>query len=220
VIRAESPLPWVEVPAAWALHLLAAARRRHGEAGSASPPDLARWQGLLDDAPPATPPIYDVVPAPGVAAEPHLVDESAALLAVPELAGWFLDPPTVQSEALELLQARESRLVVSDQVKAERQAALVDRVVDAHFDHAARQRWRARLEEQAFVLHATGRPAEARQAVAVALALADAERPARRIPFVRALVERSLEIAGEVALGRLPADQVRRVPPPLHAATR
>jgi hypothetical protein len=94
----------------------------------------------------------------------------------------------------------------------------VDRVVEAQFEPAARQRWRARLEEQAFVLHATGRPAEARQALAVALALADPERPARHVPFVRALVERSLVIAGEVALGRLPADQVRRAPPSPHAA--
>jgi hypothetical protein len=219
VIRAESPLPWVEVPAAWALHLLAEARRRHAEAGTEPPADLARWQPLLDDALAATPPIYDVVPAADVATEPHLVDESAGLLAVPELAGWFLDPPTVQTEALELLQARESRLVVSDQIKAEREAALVDRVVEAHFDPAARERWRARLEEEAFVLHSSGRPAEARQAVAVALALADPARPARRIPFVRALVERSLEVAGEVALGRLPADRVRRVPPSPLAAT-
>jgi hypothetical protein len=220
VIRAESPLPWVEVPAPWGLHLLAEARRRHAEAGAELPADLARWQALLDDAPAATPPIYDVAPAAEVAGAPHLLEDPAPLLAVPELAGWFLDPPAVQSEALELLQARESRLVVSDQIKAERQAALVDRVVEAHFDPPARERWRRRLEEQAFVLHATGRPAEARQALAVALALADPERPARRLPFVRALVERSLEIAGEVALGRLPADQVRRAPPSPQAATR
>ena len=218
-IRAESPLPWVEVPAAWALHLFAEARRRHAEAGTEPPPELARWQQVLADAPAATPPIYDVVPAPDVAVQPQLVDASAPLLELPELAGWFLDPPSVQTEALELLQARESRLVLSDQVKAERESALIDRVVEAHFDPAGRGRWRARLEEQAFVLHVTGRPAEARQAVAVALALADPVQPARRIAFVRALVERSLGVAGEVALGRLPADQVRRVPPSLLAAT-
>jgi hypothetical protein len=35
---------------------------------------------------------------------------------------------------------------------------------------------------------------------------------------VRALVERSLEVAGEVALGRVPAAQVSRRPPPRPAA--
>jgi len=147
-----------------------------------------------------------------------LLETSAGLLELPELAGWFLDPPSVQSEALELLQAKESRLVVSDQVKAERQAALIDRTIEAQFDAHARRLWQRRLEEQAFVLDETGRRDAARQALAVALALADPERLVRRIPFVRALVERSLEVAGEVALGRLPADQVRRVPPPQHAA--
>jgi hypothetical protein len=101
---------------------------------------------------------------------------------------------------------------VSDQVKAERRATIVERVITAQLEPEARRRWERRLEEQAWVLLETDRPAEARLAVAAALALADPERPAHHIPFVRALVERSLEIAGEVALGRVPAEQVRRVP--------
>lgn len=214
-IRAESPLPWVEVPPAWALHLFADASRRHAEAGVPPPGELTPWQSLLMEPPVAdTPPIYERLPAASVADDPRLVEESEPLLALPELTGWFLDPPAVQSEALELLQAEESRLVVSDRVKEERRAALVDRVIDTHFGPDACRLWQRRLEEQAFVLLETGRPAEARQALAVALALADPDGPARRIPFVRALAERSLEVAGEVALGRLPADQVRRVPPP------
>ena len=218
-IRAESPLPWVEVPPGWALHLFADAGRRHAEAGVPPPAALTPWQPLLMESPVAdTPPIYERVPAASVADDPRLVEASEPLLALPELAGWFLDPPAVQSEALDLLQAQESRLVVSDQVKEERRAAIVDRVIDTHFGPDARRLWQRRLEEQAFVLLETGRPAEARQALAVALALADPDGLARHIPFVRALVERSLEVAGEVALGRLPADQVRRAPPPLRAA--
>src|SRR5207249_2795967 len=108
--------------------------------------------------------------------------------------------------------ARESRLVVSDQVKAEREAALVDRVVDAQLGGSARRLWAGRLEEQAFVLLETGRPAEARMAAAVARAFADPTRDPRHLPFARALVERSLEVAGEVALGRVPAESVRRTP--------
>jgi len=220
-LRAESPLPWVEAPAAWALHLLAEGAARAAAGGGPLPAELARWRATLEAAPAsAEPPIYAVVAEPDVAADPGLLERSVALLGLPELAGWFLDPPSVQSEALELLQAKESRLVVTDQIKEERRMAVLDRVIDAHFGPSpaeARPRWQRRLEEQAWVLHATGRGAEARQAVAVARALADPERPARRIPFVRALVERSLEVAGEVALGRLPAEQVRRVPRPLGA---
>jgi len=78
------------------------------------------------------------------AAETFLTD-SATLLDLPELMGWFIDPVRVQHEALALLQVRESRLVVSDQVKAEREASIVDGVVEAQLPDAARRRWAARL---------------------------------------------------------------------------
>jgi hypothetical protein len=57
-----------------------------------------------------------------------------------------------------------------------------------------------------------GHAPEAAIAVSVARALADPETPLWRVPFLRALVERSFEIAGEVATGRLSADATRRTP--------
>jgi hypothetical protein len=214
-IRGESPLPWVEVPPGWALQLFGEASRASRAAGRTLPGELARWLDTLGSAePPETPPIHAGFPPGEVTADPAVLEGSGDLLALSEMAGWFLDPAAVQSEALELLQAKESRLVVSDQVKEERRAALVDRLIETHLGPEARRLWQRRLEEQSWVLLETGRRVEARQALAVALALADAERAAQRIPFVRALVERSLEIAGEVALGRLPADRVSRVPRP------
>jgi hypothetical protein len=173
----------------------------------------------LPDPPPA-PPIYDRIAPSAVAADAALAERSTELLTLAELAGWFLDPGSVHAEALELLQAKESRLVVSDQVKEERRQALIDRVIEAHFGPEARRLWQRRLEEEAWVLLETGRPVEARLAVAAAVALSDAERLARRIPFVRALVAKSLEVAGEVALGRVSAEEVSRVPRPPRAATR
>src|SRR5207247_1189831 len=65
-------------------------------------------------------------PAAGTA----LVGRSAALAWRPAMAGWFLDPEAVQADAVELLAARASRLVVSDQVKAEREDAIVGRVIE------------------------------------------------------------------------------------------
>ena len=46
----------------------------------------------------------------------------------------------------------------------------------------------------------------------MARALADPATALRRIPFLRALVERSLEVAGEVATGRLSAETATRAP--------
>ena len=104
---------------------------------------------------------------------------------------------------MDLLQARESKLVVSDQIKSEREDAIVTRVVERELTPAARTRWARRLVEMAFVFRATGRPEAA---------LADEQRAVTLQPFVRTLGRRGLEIASEVALGRIPAAEVSRKP--------
>jgi hypothetical protein len=126
--------------------------------------------------------------------------------------GWFIDPVRVQHEALALLQVRETRLVVSDQVKAEREASIVDGVVEAQLPDAARRRWAARLREMAEIFRMTGRLEPAALAEQTAAALADVGRPATAIPFARALAARGIEMASEVALGRTRLADVSRAP--------
>jgi hypothetical protein len=58
----------------------------------------------------------------------------------------------------------------------------------------------------------TDRGESAAMARATAAAVADLERPATAIPFVRALAGRGLEMATEVALGRARLDDVSRAP--------
>ena len=210
-VQAESPLPWVPVPSSWAWATLVAAADRTRAGNHPVPPELAVWIERLGTPPAEPAPVYARLPAEA-AAEPALLERSAALLALPELTGWFLDPAGVTSEALEWLQAKESRLVVSDQIKAERLAALIDRIIERDFDEPTRRRWQGRLEDEADVLLTLGRTAEAASAVAVAQALADPAATLHRIPFLRARVERSLEIAGEVATGRLSAEAASRAP--------
>jgi hypothetical protein len=210
-LRAESPLPWVSVPPSWAWVILVAAADRARATGGAVPAELERWIERLGAPAAETAPIHARLPATAIQ-DPALLERSGALLALPELNGWFLDPSSVSSESLEWLQARESRLVVSDQIKAERLAALVDRIIETRFDAPTRRLWQGRLEEQAYVLLALGRETEAASTVAVARVLATGGDTLRRIPFLRALVERSLEVAGEVATGRLSAEAASRAP--------
>jgi hypothetical protein len=209
-LRADSPLPWVEVPPGWAVAILVEARDDHRRRGVPAPGNLDRWlDGLPEVADVDVPPILE---GPGEPGDDGALERSAEILALPELASWFLDPPAVQADAVDLLQSRESRLVVSEQIRAERTAALVDRVIDRELTPAARRLWQRRLRATALVLARTGRPEPARRALAAARALGDPARPARHIPFVRGLVERSLEIAGEVALGKVAAADVSRQP--------
>jgi hypothetical protein len=203
-LRASQKLPWLEVEPSRAVALVGEAVALHRTRGTSPPAAFARWDRLFTATPPA--------PLPALDADAALVDQSASLLELPELAGWFLDPESVQSDAVDLLQTRESKLVVSDQIKAEREEAIVTRVVERELTPAARPRWARRLVEMAFVFRATGRPEVAAVAEAAAAALADDSRAVTHQPFARTLARRGLDIASEVALGRIPAAEVSRKP--------
>ena len=202
-LRAAQKLPWVESAPARAVGLVAEALALHRARATAVPPAFARWQRLFESAPAPA-------PMPEVAADPGLTARAAELLDLPELAGWFVDPEAVQSDALDLLETRASRLVVSEQIKAERESGIVTRVVEREFPPEARQRWARRLREMALVFGATGRADVAAVAGAVATALADSSSDVTRNPFALLLARRGLEYAGEVAAGRVKAADVSR----------
>ncbi len=202
-------LPWVETDPAHAVGLLAAALAAHAQAGTRPPAAFERWRRVLDREAAAGPAEAEVEPLPP---DPALIERSAQLLEIPVLAGWFVDPGTVQDEALQLLEVRESRLVLSDHMKAEREAAIVDAVVERRLGPEARRRWAARLIEMSRLLAQTGGDPPMALMSATAAALADVERSARAIPFARALALRGLEMAAEVALGRARPAEVSRAP--------
>ncbi|HEY3066309.1 MAG TPA: hypothetical protein VGL09_11000 [Methylomirabilota bacterium] len=213
-LRASQKLPWVETAPARVLALVAEALALHAAASTAPPAAFARWQRLFESA---------VVPPPAafpVDAPPEEVERTGELLELPELAGWFVEPEVLQIDAVELLQTRESRLVVSDQIKAEREEAIVARVIEREFPRDARLRWARRLVEMAAIFRETDRPRPAALADAAAAIFADDARDLRRLPFAVALVRRGLDIAGEVTLGRLTLAEVSRKPAPVTVADR
>ena len=203
-LRASQKLPWVEVEPARALQAVGEALDVHRTRGTSPPAAFQRWERRFAPVEPA--------PWPVGAADPALVERAPSLLELPEMAGWFLEPEHVQADALEILQGRESKLVVSDQIKAEREEAVIGRVVERELDGDARRRWARRLADMVFVFQATARSDEAALAEAAARALADETREARADPFARALARRALDVAAEVALGRLSAAEVSRKP--------
>jgi len=212
-LRASQKLPWVETAPGHALALVAEALALHAALGTGPPADFARWQPLFDGASAAAPdPGTPAGPPAGPAADPALADRSAELLELPELAGWFVDPEAVQRDELDLAEARESRLVVSDTVKTEREEAIVARVVEREFGPEVRRRWARRLRDMAFIFGAIARPEHAAIATAAAAALEDDTRDATRLPLARAAARRGLELAAEVVAGRVSAADVSRKP--------
>jgi hypothetical protein len=209
-LRASHGLPWVETEPARVMALVAEALALHAALGTSPPAAFARMARLFEGAGPG--------PADGPGGgEPDLalVDRSVQLLDLPELAGWFLDPETLQSDGLALLQSRESKLVVPDQVKAERETAVVDAVIERELTPDVRRRWAHRLGEMALILRATDRPEPASIADAAAAALADDARDPRRHPFARELARRGVEAAAQVTLGQTSMAEVSRKPTPI-----
>jgi hypothetical protein len=211
-LRRDQKLPWVETEPERAGGLVAEALALHRALGTTPPVAFDRWRPRFEAMSPLPPPAAPAAP------DPALVDRGAELLELPEMAGWFLDPEAVGGDAVELLQMRESRLVVSDQIKAEREEAVATRVVERDLDPATRAVWVRRLLEMARVFRSLGRAADADLADAAAGGLADPARDPAQQPFARALGRRALEIAGEVALGRLSAADVSRKPGPVTRA--
>jgi len=206
-LRASQKLPWIEVPPARAVGIVGAALEVHTRLGTSPPAAFARWRPRFESA------TVEATPTRAPArVDPALAERAGELLAMPELASWFIDPEAVQSDALALLEARQSRLVVSDQIKAEREASIVVRIVERELPPDVRRRWAQRLDEMAFVFDATGRVDAAAIARATAAALADEGVEITRQPFSTGLARRALEIAGEVAAGRLNAADVSRKP--------
>ena len=62
---------------------------------------------------------------------------------------------------------------MSDQIKAEREAAIIEGVIDRLFTADARRRWANRLGEMTLIFKATGRDEPAAMAATVAAALGD-----------------------------------------------
>jgi hypothetical protein len=202
----DQKLPWVEMSPARVCGIVTEALEAHDRAGTRPPPAFARWAPFFAAVPPGAPVATPVADS----AEPALVERSAALLAMAELAGWFADPAALAEEGVHLLEMRDSRLVVPEPVKAEREAAIVERAAERSFPGESRPRWARRLDEMALVFRATGREEPARIAAATAAALRDRDRALSSVPWVAAMVRRGLEVAADVALGRVRLEDVRR----------
>ncbi|MCC6766925.1 MAG: hypothetical protein IT293_19890 [Deltaproteobacteria bacterium] len=127
--------------------------------------------------------------APEVASDAAAAAEGAALLDEIDFATWLLERDTLAPYLDEIRAARASPILLSRPQQEERVQAVLARAERELFTGAAAASYRRRLEEMAFVLHATGREPSARAAAATAASL---ERGAASLPFFAELLRRSV----------------------------
>jgi hypothetical protein len=138
------------------------------------------------------PPIYGEVDREEVQADTELLEESTSLLDEKEMRTWFLDPETVQPYLDELIEVRDSPLVLNEAQQGERLSTVVGRAVEEMFGGDKRESWQRRLETMAHFFHATGRAEAAKRALAVGLAVGVSEHGGKGIAFFEQLCRTSI----------------------------
>ncbi len=144
---------------------------------------------------------------------PELLEHSPDLFEEEEIERWVLGYREVQKYAAELRRAAESRLVLtpeSDEQRAERVLAQAIREV---FTAPQRRAWQRRLEETAYIFLRTDRPQAAKLAIAAAVEIADSDPVLLpRHPFVRTLMQRSIQLAIQAERAGIDPAELERSP--------
>jgi hypothetical protein len=190
-LRARHAVRMTEADGAYCDALLAEGFERVRAAGTAEP--VGQYPALrarLTSQPPAPlePPLIARVD-PTAAADPRAAAGGATLLDELEFMTWALDRETLAPWLDEIEAARDSPLVLSRPQQEERVQAALARAERELFGGAHAATWRRRLEEMAYVLHASGRRELARVAASTAAAVGSATTP---LPFFTELLRRSV----------------------------
>jgi hypothetical protein len=196
-IQADDRLTHVELPPTYAQQLVEESYRRNLSTGTPVPQD---FQGLHDligmpDAPWERGPIYQLTDPEEIRGHPSWLSLAGQLLDVREFQGWHVPPEAVQKYREGVRQTDESLIIVSPALQQERVEEVFKRALREAFDPDTCARYRARLEEMAYMLWQTKRPDEAKRALASALALQGEKVDPAGHAFLRALFTRSVETA-------------------------
>ena len=187
-------LRFVKADWRYCCYLIDRAFHRATEAGRQVGGDYQGIRRQLLKEPPAVelPLIVRYVDLESVRGNAQLLADSARLLEEKEFYTWFFDHNTLKPYIDETLRIRDSPLVLNQIQQEERFRALGERAVEELFGGEHRDGWICRLQEMAYFLYATRRAEQAKQALAVALALENSTHGGRDIPFCEQLARTSL----------------------------
>lgn len=211
-LRQASELPLVSLPPDYGRQLIGEALELNRESGFTIPQEFQIYQRAIEaPAPPFERAlVYQEIPAAEVTLNPELLDETPALLEEPELRGWIFGFDEVRGYALDLLQARQSQIVLSEQLKQEREQRIIASALRDALTPAVQRGLRRRLEEMAYLFLRTERPRQARLAVAAAQRLAEGATSLH--PLLQAMMRLSLELASQAETAQLPIELLQRSP--------
>ncbi|MBI4213223.1 MAG: hypothetical protein HY534_02860 [Chloroflexi bacterium] len=199
-VRQRDPMAWVELPVEYARQLVQEALDLGRTAGHPAPTGYVLWAESIGEpeAPFSEALIYQELSAFEMKMHPALQGEAAKLFEQPEIEPWFFAPARVDRWARQLSEPPSQRLVITPETEQSRVERLLREAVAELFPAQALRGLRRRLEETAYIFRRTGRETDARRALAAAVTIEE-QRPLRAPhPFLRMMIERSIEIARRV----------------------
>lgn len=202
-LQANEKFPWVEIPFDYGRHLIEQAARKNASSGESLPLEYMAWRDRIgrpeQDYP--QPIVYTVLNAAEVRWDPRFLDSSGGLLGLDIFSGWYLEPNEVSEFVRENVIAEQSGLVLAGPREGDRDRMAEDRAIQKLFAEPRRLAYKARLEETSYILWKLGRVEHAKVALAAALGLDSTGQALMEHPFVRSLVDLSLDIAYVQAQG-------------------
>jgi len=135
-------------------------------------------------------------------ANPDLLAKSADLVDLPECETWLFPIEDMRSYALTAIaeerriEYQQSELLVVDLGQVQHKGAMVSMAMSGLLDGSRRALYEERLEYTADILWRADRVEQAQWALAAAMALSqDSSLPVEQHPFLRAVIDRSLDLA-------------------------
>ena len=135
-------------------------------------------------------PLPNTLDRAAIAADQHLLADSARLLEEPEIQRWLFDADQAKPYIDKMTSAQESPLVLNQFQQKDRVEDVIKEAVSDLFSD--RGPYTRRLEETAVYLAATGRTESAQRALAVSVALQSDGVDSRTIPFCERLVRQGI----------------------------
>ncbi|MBI4492400.1 MAG: hypothetical protein HY690_06365 [Chloroflexi bacterium] len=212
--RQRPGMTWVRLPAEYASQLVGEALALNQRSGFPVPSEFQVSRDLIEglERPFERALVYQEI-SPGTARlAPDWLQQSSELLREPELASWAFNYDAVRPFTEQHREIAGGRLIITPQRSPQSHEQLVSEAITTVLTPELRQALKRRLEEMASVFLHTERPRQARLAVAAAVTLETARVSVLLLgqsqlrldqhPLVRAMMERSLELAevGEEAV--------------------
>ncbi|MBI2865124.1 MAG: hypothetical protein HYX94_11240 [Chloroflexi bacterium] len=188
---------WADAPASHCQQLVQEALALNRKSGTPVPRGYYYWKDEIGQ--PAEyydwPLVYREITALEVKWEPTLLEQSADLLARPELLSWAFDPHQVERYYFELQQSRKSAIALPGWSQKERDDATMRRLFEEVVPPDRHAAYKRQMEEMACMYLRLDRRLDAKRALAVAVAL-DEHKGGEliKIPFFRELLSRTFAL--------------------------